>query len=884
MIWNSQSLEEKTLNSVVVIRAGGLSGPVGHDPKLLAALPVAKRVLEISPQHSDLGAKYTQKHPQAVWLLANPNIAALATVEGLFDLVVMSAGLPIPEVLHSVSIRVARGGILVVGIDNAASWASLAQVIEGDVDAVDTPLSPASAYKRLLDAGWMPTLADQHVGLPPSDALAAATAPLADALSVPRRTADRTLGMARAIVQAVRGFDDAPRRAGQALFSVVVPTTRETQLRANVERSPGLQEVNAQVISYRGASSPAEALSQSLVHCDGDWVLFCHQDVYFPRGFGEQLNAVLGEVPADARASALFGFIGMGVNRTTRACEPAGFVIDRLHRASHADSDSALSIDELAIVVARESVHRIDPALGWHLWATDLCLTAVYTHGVFPRILRLPVFHNSSNDYVLPSAFQNAAAILRRKHPKVGTIHKLCGTIAEAFLAPQTQPGCGCAPQQPIADSKSNVVADLNLELEEADRQTVILIAQKRFSEALATLAKAVNTSYLLNGVAHHKLYYPRLDRRIEQLAANLEVTDLELNPELSGRHVIIATELYQIGGHSKVIEDLSHELEGSVILLTDLFDTYHNNPSQLGWMHERFKHAEVVTVPRTTLWKKCEAIQVFVRSLNPLSISHFGHHQDPLPYVATLGIPFTKQIFFHHGDHNPSLGCTLRRLHHVDLSPKLVTVCTEGIDRPVDLLPMYVKDLGVRSNKIVMNNNFSVVTSGRPAKYTRTGPNSLQEVVLAALLSIHGNFFHIGPLDDGWISDIRAHLYLNNVDQERFVYRGQVSSVWAELLELDASFYIGSAPVGGGRAAVEAQGCGLPVLFFDGFNTGPLVENFSLFGDLSLHWSSTGELASLLRSIGNNHASLSVQARSYYMKHFSRQRFQYSLKSILSR
>ncbi len=227
----------------MIIRAGGLIVSVGHDPKLLAALPIAKWVLEIGPQHSELVVKCTQKHPQAVWLLANPNIATLVTVEGLFDLVVMSAGLPIPEVLHSVSIRVARGGILVVAIDNAASWASLAQLIEADVDA-----------------GWMPTLPDQHVGLPPSDALAAAMAPLADALSVLRRTADRTLGMARSTVQAVRGFDDAPRRAGQALFAFVAPTTRETQLRANVERSPGLQEVNAQ-----GSSIAAHAVRPK--HC-----------------------------------------------------------------------------------------------------------------------------------------------------------------------------------------------------------------------------------------------------------------------------------------------------------------------------------------------------------------------------------------------------------------------------------------------------------------------------------------------------------------------------------------------------------------------------------------------------------------------------------------
>jgi hypothetical protein len=158
-------------------------------------------------------------------------------------------------------------------------------------------------------------------------------------------------------------------------------------------------------------------------------VLFCHQDVYFPRSFGEQLNAVLAEAPADARASALFGFIGMGVDRATLACDPAGFVIDRMHRASHADSDSALSIYELAIVVAHESIHRIDPTLGWHLWAIDLCLTAVYTHGVFPRILRLAVFHNSSNDYVLPVACHESAAKLRVKSLNFLPIYTLCVTV-----------------------------------------------------------------------------------------------------------------------------------------------------------------------------------------------------------------------------------------------------------------------------------------------------------------------------------------------------------------------------------------------------------------------------------------------------------------------
>jgi hypothetical protein len=55
--------------------------------------------------------------------------------------------------------------------------------------------------------------------------------------------------------------------------------------------------------------------------------------------------------------------------------------------------------------------------------------TAVYIHGVFPRIVRLPVFHNSSNDYVLPVSFHESAVKLRCKFPNFGPNHTLCGTV-----------------------------------------------------------------------------------------------------------------------------------------------------------------------------------------------------------------------------------------------------------------------------------------------------------------------------------------------------------------------------------------------------------------------------------------------------------------------
>jgi hypothetical protein len=890
----SNSFAAASTRAVVTIGGGVGSEPSAPDDKLLAALPPAKRILELGRPDSQVGAAYCERHPQAQWFLADADPMTLESIAGPFDLLVLSNGLPPLAMLDMANAKVSPGATLIAAIDNAASWSALAQIIEADVDSVDAPLSPSAAYKRLLDAGWMPTLADQHPAMPPAASLVEASAPLADALGVPRRTADRTLSMARVIVQAVRGFDHAPRHAAQALFSVVVPTTRETQLRANVERSPGLHEVRAQVISYRGASSPAEALAQSLAHCDSDWVLFCHQDVYFPRGFGEQLNAVLAAVPAEARASALFGFIGMGLNRTTLACEPAGFVIDRLHRADHVHSDTALSIDELAIVVARESIHRIDPTLGWHLWATDLCLTAVCTHGVFPRIVRLPLFHNSSNDYVLPAAFHDAAASLRRKYPDFGPIHTLCGTIDDALpgqadtedpaFPPAMNAVVTAAPDKPQQRSNSR----LELLVDDVDQAVTAHLATKDYPNAMRSIAAGVHHSYRRPEFERAALYYPQLDRHLEQLAHLLH-TEMQAAGKLrqaSGNRrgaLIIATELYELGGHSRVVEDISREFDRAFVVLTDLFDTYERQPEMVDLLTERFKHCTLVVVPAGSSWAKAENLRRLADAMEPSDIFYLGHHQDPIPFVATLSIPQTRKLLIHHGDHNPSLGCTLADVVHVDVSEGVREVCAAHLSQPTHLLPLYVSDLGVKIFPALQARAFSVVTSGHPAKFSRGGPLALQSLVQASLSTVQGVHHHIGPIDDAWVSEIRAHLRAHGIDPTRFVHHGLVPSLWTTLKGLDAAVYIGSAPIGGGRAAIEAQGCGYPVMYFGGSEAAGTAGNERLYANRELKWSNTSELAQRLDLIGPAHGAQSSRARQLYLDQHSRAPFQSAITRLLA-
>jgi hypothetical protein len=330
---------------------------------------------------------------------------------------------------------------LFIDFEPSLSWELLAGALEGDLsDGTSEALgakqlfSVPGLYKLLLDTGWVPSLASEtSLSLPQSTALEAALQ-AATALGIPRGTAVRNWQPGRLLLRCERLFEeelasDPEETQHTARFSVVVPTTRPRQSRLNVEASPGLREVQAQLISVHGAKSASDAWDRAAPHLEEEWVLFCHQDVYFPAGFGRRLSNRLALIEPSRRPMTLLGFAGMGVAADRSTIAPAGFVIDRRDRFDHPATQYATSLDELAIVMHRDTLHRIDATLGWHLWATDLCVTAVTQHKCFAEIVRMPLFHNSANDYVLPAAFHAAAGRLANKHSCFGSIETLCGRI-----------------------------------------------------------------------------------------------------------------------------------------------------------------------------------------------------------------------------------------------------------------------------------------------------------------------------------------------------------------------------------------------------------------------------------------------------------------------
>lgn len=431
----------------------------GLNQKLLSAIPSdAHSVLEFGCANGRLGAACKVLHPGLRWTGVDANPSALAEAATRLDDVV-SMDLDSPDanllgsgydvivfgdvlehlrdpgeclrVAHSVSEPRAR---LLTCIPNMAHVSVIERMLAGDLsyDAaglLDSThlrfLSSASAFKLLLDAGWLPNVLDRYAVGHPDEAFLTHLVAAAGRLGIPEQTALNHLLSYQLIIDCIKAPSCAP--SADSRFSVIVPVNNRQQFELNVNRSPGLAEANAEIICVEGAGSAADAFASARSHVSTGWIVFCHQDVYFPKGSGHALSACFAAVPSNIQKRTLIGFAGLGA--THMGAQPAGLVTDRSARFDHPTSSSAVSIDELAVAMSTDTIHAIDPALGWHLWATDLCLAARGAGEGNLRIERIPLFHNSYNDGRLSESFHASAQALRRKYPHAGAIPTLCGVI-----------------------------------------------------------------------------------------------------------------------------------------------------------------------------------------------------------------------------------------------------------------------------------------------------------------------------------------------------------------------------------------------------------------------------------------------------------------------
>jgi len=401
--------------------------------KLLNAIPAdANRVLEVLYNGDSISEKFKLINKTVQWdtVLVEENID-ISTLNDKYDVIIFDnvlENIADPDKFLKMTFDLCNPtGKLICRIKNMSHINIIQQLLSGDMSEVNVYkkfITIPSAYKLLLNSGWLPNLKDYDVIEHETPEFVSHIVSASINIGIPQEVCARNIFIDQFIIDCTK----TSYTINESLtpFSVVVAVNNAAQFNINILESPGLKEINAEIIPVTGAKNAAEAFDIGKKQASHKWILYCHQDVYFPVGSGKEISKMLATVADENINTSLFGFAGLSTNSGAYS----GLVIDRTSRFDFNETSNSISIDEFAVILSSESIHKIDPELGWHCWGTDLCINANYILKTkSPKILRISLFHNSLNNSVLTPEYYNSAVVLKNKYPALPIIPTLNGDI-----------------------------------------------------------------------------------------------------------------------------------------------------------------------------------------------------------------------------------------------------------------------------------------------------------------------------------------------------------------------------------------------------------------------------------------------------------------------
>ena len=431
-------------------------------------------VLVIAPRPESLatclrrsGLSVVAVHPEELSdVVASGNRFSCILLDGLF-------GMAVERRLHDVRTLLSDGGLLVTSVRNPLHHEYLLSLLRSDLPSGTEPaegVGYATVTRWLLDAGFMPNVADTLPVAAPAGFHRAAQALLRQA-GVHPRMARRYLDSSHLIFTASRREMSTNRFASTPL-SFVVCVNDELQLTANLLASPALSHGSPhELIVIRGASSIGDAFNDALFRARNAMVVMVHQDVYLPLGWDTQFLSGLEKarrIYDPLGAVGLFGIRFIGQDRTCH-----GRVIDR-HRFLDMPYPLPARVDasdEILLAFPRDTPLRMDPTLGFHLYGTDVCLQA-RSRGLNNVAVEAPVFHNSLYFSQPTEAFQVSGRLMLRKWP---TVRPLFAPVGPLDVLTATVPGALPIDPTAVLDSRDAEIAHQRARIRQLRRKVKAL-------------------------------------------------------------------------------------------------------------------------------------------------------------------------------------------------------------------------------------------------------------------------------------------------------------------------------------------------------------------------------------------------------------------------
>jgi len=180
----------------------------------------------------------------------------------------------------------------------------------------------------------------------------------------------------------------------------------------------------------RGFASAGTAYNAGMCKASGDIQVFVHHDVYLPEGWDEQLAGAVARLSQRDPNWGVLGVWGIALNLKAR-----GFIyctgLQRVLGNMFVDPIACTSLDEVVLVIRQGIGVKFDERLpGYHLYGTDICLTAKQ-RGMNSYVIPAVCIHNTAGLNFLPGAFWQTYFYMRRKWRKLLPIRTPCTVISK---------------------------------------------------------------------------------------------------------------------------------------------------------------------------------------------------------------------------------------------------------------------------------------------------------------------------------------------------------------------------------------------------------------------------------------------------------------------
>lgn len=315
---------------------------------------------------------------------------------------------------------------------------------------------------------------------------------------------------------------------------------------------------------------------------------------------------------------------------------------------------------------------------------------------------------------------------------------------------------------------------------------------------------------------------------------------------------LVVVSNLFIYGGHSLWVEEVVRVALAArrpvTVLFTDILGKYPHPHSLSPRLREL--GVQVICLPGGAdsgqNYARFLAGVDTLRAVRAGTVFLFNHHEDAVAVaLGALSRSVARVIFVHHADHGLCLGAATHEFVHCDGYGDHYDYCRAWLGHENYYLPVSVSDLGVRPHP-PLSGGLQTASCGSTNKFSTPYRYSYFDVI-AGLIARQGiTHHHIGFLLPEQVSVVRAAIAAAGGDPGCFVYHEHVESLWSFLIETAIDIYLGSFPVGGGRAVIEAMGAGVPVIIHATAETDSLTE-VNVIAPGMHSWETPQELEDLL-------------------------------------